>query len=82
MSPKVKFDSMMFSSVILRFFTLEHVLLMLTAIIILTIGNSKIKATQDTLKASLRTIVWFSVALIIILIAIPWPFRNLGAGWF
>jgi hypothetical protein len=81
-SPKVKFDVQSFSNSLLRFFTIEHVLLMLIAIAILSIGNSKIKATPNALQASKKTVLWFSIALVIILVAIPWPFRNLGAGWF
>ena len=30
-----------------------------------------------------RTIaLYYSIALVLILASIPWPFRNLGAGWF
>ncbi len=60
------------------FFGLIHILLMLTAIIIITIGSalSKRKTTdQDKFKTML---VWFSIALFIIFIAIPWPFSPLA----
>jgi hypothetical protein len=60
------------------FFGLIHILLMLTAIIIITIGSalSKRKTTdQDKFKTML---VWFSIALLLILIAIPWPFSPLA----
>ena len=80
-SPKVKFDLNLLSSPIIRFFTIEHIALMLIAITILTIGNRKIKTTKDALKVSKLTLIWFSIAFVIILFAIPWPFRNLGAGW-
>jgi uncharacterized membrane protein len=60
------------------FFGLLHIFLMLTAIILITIGSalSKRKATA---KEKFRTmLVWFSVSLILIFIAIPWPFSPLA----
>lgn len=58
----------------LVFFGLIHIVLMLTAIIIITIGSALAKRQSDD-KEKFRTIlVWFSIALLIIVIAIPWPF--------
>lgn len=60
------------------FFSLIHLILMVTAIMLLTIGSafSKRKSTD---KAKFKTIlIWFSIALIIIFIAIPWPFSPLA----
>ncbi|MEL6276207.1 MAG: cytochrome B, partial [Bacteroidota bacterium] len=38
---------------------------------------------QAELNKGWRTIgVYYLIGLIIILVSIPWPFRNLGAGWF
>jgi hypothetical protein len=60
------------------FFGLIHIFLMLSAIIIITIGSalSKRKITdKDKFKTML---VWFSIALLLIFIAIPWPFSPLA----
>lgn len=60
------------------FFGLLHMILMLTAIILITIGSalSKRKTTdKDKFKTML---LWFLIALIIIFIAIPWPFSPLA----
>lgn len=60
------------------FFGLLHIILMLTAIILITIGSalSKRKTTdKDKFKTML---LWFLIALIIIFIAIPWPFSPLA----
>lgn len=60
------------------FFGLLHIILMLTAIILITIGSalSKRKITD---KEKFKTmLVWFSISLIIIFIAIPWPFSPLA----
>ncbi|WP_343667844.1 hypothetical protein [Chitinophaga sp.] len=60
------------------FFRYIHLLLMVTAIIIITIGSAKAKR-METDKLKFRTILlWFSLALLIILIAIPWPFSPLA----
>lgn len=67
-----------------RFFAVEHFLGMLIAIILIHIGyNYAKKPLPDAVKHR-RTILFFSLALLIILISIPWPFREIGAGrsWF
>lgn len=60
------------------FFRYLHILLMVSAIVILTIGSAKAKR-METDKLKFQTIlIWFSLALLIILIAIPWPFSPLA----
>ncbi len=56
------------------FFRLIHLALMALAVVLITIGSARAKrAESDRLK--FRTmLVWFSIALFIILLAIPWPF--------
>ncbi|MGN7821373.1 hypothetical protein ACTJJB_14675 [Chitinophaga sp. 22536] len=62
----------------LLFFGLIHGLLMFTAIIIVTIGSAMAKR-RPTDKDRFRTmLVWYSVALLIIFIAIPWPFSPIA----
>ena len=56
------------------FFGMIHSTLMLIAIVIITIGSAMAKR-KETDKEKFRTImVWYSFALLIIFIAIPWPF--------
>lgn len=56
------------------FFGMIHSTLMLVAIVIVTIGSAMAKR-RKTDKEKFRTmLVWYSLALIIIFIAIPWPF--------
>lgn len=60
------------------FFGLLHISLMLLSILILTIGSAKAKR-QTTDREKFRTMmVWFSIALALILVAIPWPFSPLA----
>jgi hypothetical protein len=67
-----------------RFFAVEHLAGMIVAIALVHIGRSYAKKNiPDTLKHK-RTLLFFGLALLIILISIPWPFRAAGAGrgWF
>lgn len=56
------------------FFGLIHISMMFTAIMIVTIGSALAKRKLSD-KEKFRTMgIWFSTALIIIFLAIPWPF--------
>lgn len=62
----------------IAFFGILHIFLMLVSIILITIGSALAKrkaADQDKFKTML---IWFSIALLIIFIAIPWPFSPLA----
>jgi hypothetical protein len=66
-----------------RFFWLEHPLLMIVAIALITwgYGMSK-KAVSDDVKFK-KAFQFFIIALVLILIGIPWPFREIiGRPWF
>jgi uncharacterized membrane protein len=79
MSPKVNFS--LISEKVFRFFSIEHGFMMLIAIILITVGRVRSKKLEGADKH--RTVLYFyALALIIMLVAIPWPFRNLGSGWF
>ncbi|HEY0299149.1 MAG TPA: hypothetical protein VGB84_08015 [Arachidicoccus sp.] len=58
----------------ITFYGLIHIFLMLSSIAVLTIGSALAKR-KPTDKEKFKTmLVWFSIALIIIFIAIPWTF--------
>jgi len=81
-SAKVMFDKEAMVSPMVRFFTVEHITIMIIAITCLTIGNIKAKKTSNSTQKAKLIFLWFTAALILILAAIPWPFRALGSGWF
>jgi hypothetical protein len=60
----------------LRFFTLEHALLMLIAWILVHAGRVAVKKVGTPHSKFKRSLVYFGIALLLILIAIPWPFRE------
>jgi hypothetical protein len=66
----------------LRFYGLEHVLMMIIAAIIVTIGHKKSKSALEPNKKHKAISVFYTLTLLLILVAIPWPFRNLGGKWF
>lgn len=61
------------------FFGLLHLLLMLVAITVITIGSALAKRRQSDREKFKTMLGWFLVAFIIILFAIPWPFSPLAA---
>jgi uncharacterized membrane protein len=62
-----------------RFFWVEHPLIMVIAIGLITIGRGMSKkAVPDTVKYR-KAFLFFSIALILILLGVPWPFREIVA---
>ncbi|MBS1655505.1 MAG: hypothetical protein JSU05_11710 [Bacteroidetes bacterium] len=67
-----------------RFFAVEHFIGMLIAIVLIHVGyNYMKKPIADKIKRK-RSLVFFGLSLLIILISIPWPFRTIfsARGWF
>ena len=79
LSDFVQFNSATMKDSLLRFYTIEHSSMMLISIILITIGYSKSKKSENSSKTLLT---FYGIALLLILLAIPWPFRELHAGWF
>lgn len=69
---------------VIRFYSLEHLVAMLIAIALVTIGRASGKRASDNLKKHKRHFVYFLLALILVLANVPWPFREVGMGkaWF
>ncbi len=81
-SPKVVFDGASMKEPLLRFFLVEHIALMLIAIVLITLGFVKSKKAVQKMAKHKMILVYYGIGLLLILLSIPWPFRNLGAGWF
>ncbi|HEY0176271.1 MAG TPA: hypothetical protein VGC08_07830 [Pedobacter sp.] len=60
------------------FFGLIHISMMITAILILTIGSAVSKRKKTDREKFKTILIWFGLALLIILAAIPWPFSPLA----
>lgn len=63
----------------LTFYAIIHLAGMLTAIVVLTIGSALAKRRSSDREKFRTMLVWFSIALLIILLAIPWPFSPLSS---
>ena len=66
----------------IRFFGMEHITMMVIAVALITIGGSvSRKKTTDNQKHK-AIAVWFTIALVIIFLSIPWPFSPFTARPF
>src|SRR6478735_6523361 len=67
-----------------RFFAVEHITAMLIAIILIHIGKAQAKKSISDRAKHKRTVLYYLIALIIVLVSIPWPFMQSGAGrgWY
>jgi uncharacterized membrane protein YozB (DUF420 family) len=81
-SPLVSFSEGFMKNPVYRFYSVEHISLMLVAIALITVGYSKTKRAAESAKKFKAVSTFYLIGLILILVSIPWPFRELGAGWF
>ena len=58
------------------FFRYLHISLMFLAIVLITIGSAKAKRMDTDKEKYGTTTKWFGAALVLILLAIPWPFYE------
>ncbi len=59
-----------------RFFTMEHALLMIIAWILVHVGRVSVKRATTATAKHKRSLLFFGLAILLILAAIPWPFRE------
>jgi hypothetical protein len=71
-------------SAVNRFYAVEHISAMLLAIIFVHIGRAAAKKNISDLAKHRKALIFYGLALLLLLISIPWPFREAGAGrgWF
>ena len=67
-----------------RFFAVEHALMMIIAWLLVHVGRSMVKRADNDAQKHKRTLIYFGIAMLIILAMIPWPFRASGIAreWF
>lgn len=62
-----------------RFFGMEHITMMVIAVVLLTIGSVKTKRAETHQKKFKTMLIWFGIILLVIFLSIPWsfsPFTN------
>jgi len=69
-----------------RFFTMEHMSMMIIAWILVHVGRASVKRANTDGAKHTRMLLFFGIAILLILAAIPWPFREIIAKpyfrWF
>ena len=81
-SPLVTFKEGFMKDTITRFYAVEHITMMILAIILITVGYSRAKRKEDPKAKFSSNFTFYLIGLLLILASIPWPFRGLGAAWF
>ena len=59
-----------------RFFTIEHALMMIIAWLLVHVGRVSVKRAGTSSAKHKRSLIFFGLAILLILAAIPWPFRE------
>lgn len=81
-SPKVKFVDGWMKNDMLRFFGMEHLVGMLLFVVLVTLAKSKSEKIEGALQKQKKARFFFGLAIIALLVFIPWPFREaLGGAW-
>jgi len=82
-SLKVQFIDGWMKVKLYRFYGLEHVVGMLIAIALVTMGYVLSKKQTATGAKHKRILIWYAIGLILVLAFIPWPFRaGLLGHWY
>jgi hypothetical protein len=63
---------------LLRFFAVEHIFGMLTALVVAHIGRVKTRRSQPVSSRHRAAALWFGAALFLLVASIPWPFLPYG----
>ena len=66
-----------------RFFTMEHMAMMIIAWILVHVGRASVKRANTDRAKHNRMLVFFGIAILLIIASIPWPFREgIARPWF
>lgn len=65
---------------VLRFYAVEHITMAVIAFVLVHIGYSKVKKANTSAQKHKTALIFFGIALLLVLLLTPWPFRMAGAG--
>jgi hypothetical protein len=60
------------------FFGLIHIILMTLSVVLVTIGSAAAKRKRTDAEKFRTMTIWYTAALVIIFLAVPWPFSPLA----
>jgi hypothetical protein len=67
---------------VVRFWGLEHISMMIVGIILVTLGHMLSKRALTNEDKYKKLAIFFTLGLLIIFAAIPWPFIKTWGSWF
>ena len=62
----------------LRFYAVEHLVIMVGAIALVHIGRARARKARTDGARHRTAAIFFTLALLLILLGTPWPFRDIG----
>ncbi|HSV85073.1 MAG TPA: hypothetical protein VLH85_00765 [Levilinea sp.] len=65
----------------MRFFAVEHILMMVIGTALAHAGRMLSRKASGSLSKQRRAAIWFGLALLVVLVAIPWPFSATARPW-
>jgi hypothetical protein len=66
----------------LRFWAVEHLTMMVSAVVLVHVGRVLARKTADADKKRKRFLICFGLAVLLILLGIPWPGMASGRPLF
>jgi hypothetical protein len=63
---------------VLRYFSVEHALMMIIAWVLVHLGRTMVKKGTSDEQKHKRTLIFFGTAMLIIIAMIPWPYKQMG----
>jgi uncharacterized membrane protein YozB (DUF420 family) len=61
-----------------RYFLVEHTIMMIIALGVAHMGRVLARKASNAAAKHRRTLIWFSLSLLLVLASIPWPFLPVG----
>ena len=61
-----------------RFFLVEHLALIILALVLAHIGRARVGKAEDPVSKYKNATIFYGISLVLVLIAIPWPFFSYG----
>lgn len=55
-----------------RFFLVEHSLMMVVAVIVAHVGSAQVRKSADDRAKFVRSAIWYTIAVLVVLASIPW----------
>lgn len=55
-----------------RFFLVEHSLMMVVAVVVAHVGAAQVRKSADDRAKFVRSAIWYTIAILVVLASIPW----------